>query len=121
MTMVLRASSSLNPLFATRFGLAPLQEMVDLIQTAGHEIQLHLHTEWVDEARDGTLPAIDNKRENIREFSQLDQSALIGAGLLAIAICRSQPDRCLSGWQLWAERGNTGGACRKRDRFRYEL
>ena len=80
-----------EPLFATRFGLAPLQEMVDLIQTAGHEIQLHLHTEWVDEACDGTLPAIDNKRENIREFSQVDQSTLIGAGLTLLRSAGASP------------------------------
>ena len=43
-----------EPLFATRFGLAPLQEMVDLIQTAGHEIQLHLPPEWRAAACDGT-------------------------------------------------------------------
>jgi len=70
-----------EPLFATRFGLAPLQEVVQLIKQAGHEVQLHLHTEWVDEARDGTLPAIDEKHENMRQFSQADQSTLIGAGL----------------------------------------
>ena len=48
-----------EPLFATRLGLARLQKMVGLIQDAGHEVQLHLHTEWVDEANDGTLPAIE--------------------------------------------------------------
>ena len=48
-----------EPLFATRFGLARPQEMVGLIQDAGHEVQLHLHTGWVDEAHDGTLPAIE--------------------------------------------------------------
>ena len=48
-----------EPLFTARFGLDPLQEMVGLIQDAGHEVQLHMHTEWVDEVRDGTLPAVD--------------------------------------------------------------
>ena len=70
-----------EPLFATRFGLAPLQEMVELVQAAGHEVQLHMHTEWVDEASAGTLPAIDSKRQNMRQFSQGDQTTLIGTGL----------------------------------------
>ena len=70
-----------EPLFATRFGMAPLLETVHLIREAGHEVQLHLHTEWVDEARDGSLPVIDGKRENLREFSLADQSALIRTGL----------------------------------------
>lgn len=70
-----------EPLFATRFGLAPLQELVELIQEAGQEIQLHLHTEWVDEAQDGSLFTIDTKRQNMRQFSQAEQSVLIGAGL----------------------------------------
>jgi len=37
-----------EPLFATRFGLARLQKMVGLIQDASHEVQLHLHTKWVE-------------------------------------------------------------------------
>jgi hypothetical protein len=81
-----------EPLFATRFGLSPLQEMVEMIQEAGHEVQLHLHTEWVDEAQqDGTLPAIDRKRENIREFSRPDQSTLIGKGLSLLRSAGAEP------------------------------
>ena len=70
-----------EPLFAARFGIAPLKELVGLIQSAGHEVQLHMHTEWVDEVHDGSLPSVDGKRENMRLFSQAEQSSLIGAGL----------------------------------------
>ncbi len=39
-----------EPLFSTRFGLEPLSEIISLVRERGHEIQLHLHTEWVDES-----------------------------------------------------------------------
>ena len=45
----------------------------------------------MDEARDGTLPAIECKRENMREFSQADQSALIGAGLTLLRSAGARP------------------------------
>ena len=44
-----------EPLFSTRFGSAPLAEIVGLVREAGHEIQLHLHTEWVDESKEPLL------------------------------------------------------------------
>ena len=80
-----------EPLFAARFGLAPLQELVGLIQEAGQEVQLHMHTEWVDEVRDGTLPAINEKQQDMRQFSQSDQSNLIGAGLTLMRSAGAQP------------------------------
>ena len=80
-----------EPLFAARFGLDPLQEMIGLIQNAGHEVQLHMHTEWVDEVRDGTLPTVECKKENMRSFSQEDQSALIKTGLGLMQSAGSRP------------------------------
>src|SRR5436189_226672 len=38
-----------EPLFAARFGVQYLTEIVQLIQDAGQEVQLHLHPEWTDE------------------------------------------------------------------------
>ena len=70
-----------EPLFAGRFGLAPLAEIVGLIQAAGHEIQLHLHTEWVDEAREPLLSVLPvDTRQYLHLFSQDEQSLLIGLG-----------------------------------------
>ncbi|MCV2356699.1 hypothetical protein LNV09_21375 [Paucibacter sp. B2R-40] len=71
-----------EPLFAGRFGLPPLTEIVQLIAGAGQEVQLHLHTEWVDEAR---LPMLGgapstSKRPFLRQFSLDDQTCLIGIG-----------------------------------------
>ena len=43
----LKSVCFVEPLFAGRFGQAPLAEVVGVVQQAGHEVQLHLHTEWV--------------------------------------------------------------------------
>ena len=48
-----------EPLFAARFGQDPLDELVGLIRDGGQEIQLHLHTEWVDEVDDPELPRLN--------------------------------------------------------------
>ena len=70
----------IEPLFATRFGTAPLQELVGLVQEAGQEVQLHLHTEWVDESLEPLVSDISEKRQNLRLFSRPDQAKLIAAG-----------------------------------------
>lgn len=73
----LKAVCFVEPLFSGRFGLAPLEEIVGLIETAGHEAQLHIHTEWVDEARQPILIDFKKKRQHLRHFSLEEQSHLI--------------------------------------------
>ena len=69
-----------EPLFATRFGIAPLTEVVSLLQGGGQEVQLHLHTEWVDESIIPLLPPVGHKRQHLRQFDVNDQQVLIEAG-----------------------------------------
>lgn len=57
-----------EPLFPARFELQPLEEVVRLIQDARQEVQLHLHTEWVDEVRASLLPSIRSKWQHLRYF-----------------------------------------------------
>ena len=38
-----------EPLFSARFGAAHLEVVVGLIRAGNHEVQLHIHPEWVDE------------------------------------------------------------------------
>ncbi len=52
-----------EPLFSTRFGNQPLEEIVGLIREGGQEIQLHLHPEWVDESAKPLLENIERKRQ----------------------------------------------------------
>ena len=72
-------------MFALRFGLAPLEEIVGLINDAGQEVQLHLHTEWVDEARDPPIENTDRKRQFMRDFDLDEQAALVKAGIDLLA------------------------------------
>jgi hypothetical protein len=69
-----------EPLFAARFGVAPLVEIVGLIKEGGQEIQLHLHTEWVDEATEPLLQNTSGKRQLLRHFSADEQARLIAVG-----------------------------------------
>ncbi len=70
-----------EPLFSTRFGAAPLEEIVDLVLEREQEIQAHLHTEWVDESH---MPLIENnkeKRQYLFQFNLEEQSRLIAAAI----------------------------------------
>lgn len=87
---ILQASGLLGvffvePLFALRFGIEPLAELVGLIRAFGHEIQLHMHTEWVDEARPPLWPAVKFRRRFMREFTCTEQTTLIATGLRLMA------------------------------------
>lgn len=77
----LKAVFFVEPLFSTRFGIGALQDVVGLIQEYQQEIQLHLHTEWVDEALQPLLPNITYKRQHIKQYSLEEQKVLIHRGL----------------------------------------
>lgn len=69
-----------EPLFSARFGAQRLADIVGPIERAGHEVQLHLHTEWVDEALRPLLPVVSAKRQYMRYFSRAEQAMLIDTG-----------------------------------------
>lgn len=75
-----------EPLFSTRFGLDPLSEIISLIRERGHEVQLHLHTEWVDESIEPLLDNITGKKQFLRYFSLPEQTVLIQAGAKLIEL-----------------------------------
>ncbi|RJR29486.1 MAG: polysaccharide deacetylase [Desulfobacteraceae bacterium] len=77
----LRAVFFVEPLFATRFGLEPLKEIVGLLLEKDQEIDLHLHTEWVDEAREALLAKSGGKRQHLKYFSVQEQSTLVAKGI----------------------------------------
>ena len=80
-----------EPLFAMRFGVEPLQELVELVQFSGQEVQLHLHTEWVDEAPTPMLPGVDGKRQFLKMFSRVEQTTLIAKGLDLLRTVGAKP------------------------------
>ena len=69
-----------EPLFSTRFGSAPLTEIVQLVKEPGHEVQLHLHTEWVDESLDPIIADHKRKRQFLRQFDLEEQTLLLAKG-----------------------------------------
>ncbi len=83
----LKATFFVEPLFALRFGLDPLAEIVGIILDAGQSVELHLHTEWVDEAKSPLFPGVIEKRQHISCFSYEEQVVLLhkSADLLGLA------------------------------------
>lgn len=77
----LRAVFFVEPLFSTRFGSEPLAEIVGLLKQHNHEIGLHLHTEWVDEAKEPVLENVTKKMQHLRYFNQADQTTLLRKGI----------------------------------------
>jgi len=74
----------IEPLFAMHFGMQPLADIVGLVNERSQEVQLHMHTEWVDVSKESLLEGIQTKRQHMRNFSREDQTILIkkGASLL---------------------------------------
>jgi len=69
-----------EPLFATRFGTDPLKEIVGLLRDGEQDVELHLHTEWVDESPVPLLIGTQGKRQYMRDFSLAEQTTLIALG-----------------------------------------
>lgn len=69
-----------EPLFSTCFGPGPLAEIVGLLREGAQDVELHLHTEWVDEAREPLLPDSHDKRQHLRYFTLDEQRVLISLG-----------------------------------------
>jgi hypothetical protein len=80
----LTAAFFVEPLFSLRFGSGPLEEIVGLVQEAKQEVQLHLHTEWVDEFAEPIFPEIREKRQFLHMFDLAQQTKLIQVGLDAL-------------------------------------
>ena len=74
-----------EPLFSTRFGNQPLEEIVGLIQETNQEVQLHLHTEWVNESIEPLIANTSEKRQHLFHYSMDEQVRLIEAGASLLA------------------------------------
>jgi hypothetical protein len=82
-----------EPLFSLRFGEGPLSEIVGLIGSGLHEIQLHLHTEWVDESREPVVAHAGRKRQFMFDFSLQEQRRLIEVGCSLLSRAGTAPVR----------------------------
>lgn len=61
-----------------------LRRMVSLIQEAGHEVQLHLHPEWLGVAAN---PPVPHRGANMKDYTEDEQAALFEVGLQSLRDC----------------------------------
>ncbi len=80
-----------EPLFSARFGQAYLDTIVGLIRRAGHDVQLHLHPEWTDEALQPLIPDCASKRQHLSYYTLDEQTALISSGKKMLEAAGSGP------------------------------
>lgn len=76
----LRGVFFVEPLFAARFGEQWLARIVDLLQEAGQDVQLHLHPEWTDEITPPPIANAATKRQHLTYYDVDEQTTLIGFG-----------------------------------------
>ncbi|HYT94640.1 MAG TPA: hypothetical protein VEL76_38345, partial [Gemmataceae bacterium] len=81
----LKAIFLVEALFACAVGLEPLRRIVELIQGKGHEVQLHLHTEWLQWLDPSPLPGRTGR--NMKDFSEEEQAILIARGAENLRSC----------------------------------
>ncbi|HMA96917.1 MAG TPA: hypothetical protein VKP30_29735 [Polyangiaceae bacterium] len=72
----LRAVFFVEGLFASAVGIEPLRRIVGEIVAGGHEVQIHVHPEWL--AWMPSPPFEARGRQTLREFSLDEQTELIG-------------------------------------------
>jgi hypothetical protein len=66
----------LDPMPALVHGADFLTPVVEAIVSRGHEVQLHIHTEWLEWAKDS--PVGERRGRNIGDFTLADQIVLLG-------------------------------------------
>ncbi len=75
----LKAVYFVESLFSTVLGPEPLRRIVHCVQDGGHEVQLHLHPEWL--ARMPAPPVPGRDRRNLKDFTEDEQVTLLSRGL----------------------------------------
>jgi hypothetical protein len=81
----IKATFFVEALFPCAVGPDPLREIVSLIKDGGHDVQLHLHTEWLGWMPRSILPG--KTGQNIQDFSEDDQAFLLGKGIANLQAC----------------------------------
>ena len=81
----LKAVFFVESLFACTTGLEPLRRIVESIVRRGHEVQLHVHPEWLQWMDQSPLPG--RFAHNLKDLSENEQATLIAAGLENLRRC----------------------------------
>jgi len=98
----LKAVFFVEALFAVVVGRERLRPIVSMIQDAGQEVQLHIHTEWLSHA---ATPLLGGRTgPHMRLFSEDDQVTLVARGLESLAACGAQEVRAFRAGNYGADR-----------------
>jgi hypothetical protein len=81
----LRGVFFVESLFATAVGEGPLSRIVETIQQRGHEVQLHVHPEWLQLGAGALLTERSGK--NLKDYTFDAQTVLIAKGLENLRAC----------------------------------
>lgn len=85
----LKANVFLDTLFAREVGMQPLRRIVETVRSRGHQVQLHLHTEWLERIRSPLLPGRNGR--NLGDFTEDEQTILIACGVEYLQACDAGP------------------------------
>lgn len=81
----LKAVFFVETLFACAVGIDPLRNIVQEIERRGHDVQLHVHPEWLKWMSPSLLPG--RHAHNLKDLSQDEQEILLVAGLENLRRC----------------------------------
>jgi len=88
----LKAVCFVEPLFAHTVGFEHLQGIVDAIRKRGHEVQLHIHTEWLRVTDQPALPlGTDRTNPHMKDYDADVQELLVRHGLELLGRCGVPP------------------------------
>ena len=105
-----------EPLFSARFGAVHLEVVVGLIRAGNHEVQLHIHPEWVDEIEPPMIANNMVKRQHLCFYDLDEQTAIIGYGKNLLQRAGSGPITAFRAGSYAANR-NSFEALRRNDIF----
>ncbi|ANU07482.1 polysaccharide deacetylase family protein [Paraurantiacibacter namhicola] len=74
----MKAVFFVDPMPAMLWGTGAIADIVEPIVTRGHEVQLHMHTEWLALAGDAAI--VPDRGPNMKDYSQEEQCALLSYG-----------------------------------------
>lgn len=83
-----------EPLFSGRFGFGPLSEVLNVLRDGAQEVQLHLHTEWLDEWPEPLFDGPRRKRQYMRDFAPDQQRQLVQEGVRRLRAAGQGSIRC---------------------------
>ena len=88
----LKANCFVETVHSLILGIEPLQRIVNIVQTHGHDVQLHCHTEWLASQFPWELPPLPTPLSNktglhIRHFSESNQAGIFAEGIAALQHC----------------------------------